>query len=149
MLRWENRRDPPKHAPIEAGVSKTSVARACHDELSFSHPLRPGQHENQRVIRLGPYASLRSLLFALLVNLLRSGECLLPLIMLRIPRQRAPGVVDVVPQLINVEVLPLATAARPMSGQREAGILRDTDRDSRKLRPGAQRIDPGRVHALT
>jgi hypothetical protein len=71
-------------------------------------------------------------------------------IMLRIPRRFASDVVDVLPQLINVDVLPLAASAgSPMSGQRPTGILRDTSRESRKFPPGAQQIDAGRVHVLT
>jgi hypothetical protein len=84
----------------------------------------------------------------LLVNL-GSAERFLRWIMLRIPRHSS-HFVNVLPQLINVEsASPAASAGPPTSGQRQAAMLRDTSRESRKLRPGAQQIEPGRVHALT
>jgi hypothetical protein len=43
----------------------------------------------------------------LLANRLGSAKRFLPWIMLRIPRQFDSGAVDVLPQLINVDVLPL------------------------------------------
>lgn len=84
------------------------------------------------------------------MNGLGSGERFLPRIVLRIPRQFASRVLNVLPHLINVECFPAVSAGSPKSGQRQAGILRDTSRESTKfLPPAAQQIDPGRVHDLT
>jgi hypothetical protein len=63
----------------------------------------------------------------LLVNRLGSAECVLHWITLRIPRQSS-GVVYVLPQLITSKCFPAASAGPPTSGQRQAGILRDTSR---------------------
>jgi hypothetical protein len=85
----------------------------------------------------------------LLVNGFGSAESFLR-IMLRIPRQLASPVVYVLPQLSNVDVLPQPhRRVHPRRVSRRAGILRNTDRESRKLRPGPQQIDPVRVHVLT
>ena len=59
------------------------------------------------------------------------------------PAAFASGVVDVLPRLINVAVLPLPhRRVRLKSGPRQAGILRDASRESRKFLPGRNKSTP-------